>query len=154
MNTSDGRKPETAKAIMQALRRVISGRPRHHTNIERARKGRLRVTVSSVAAEAGVSRSLIGSKNSAYKGEREAVLEAMGKSGETGKKHTSSADLVTNLRRDKQELNTHVRVLATRVHDAFLEKLELEKKYRKLEGELADTKEALRRATARVNDRA
>jgi hypothetical protein len=153
MSSSDGRRPETAKAIMQALRRVISGKPRHHTNVERAKRGKLRLTVSSVADEAGVSRSLIGSKNCVYKEEREAVLEAMGKGGNTGKKQPSSADLVMNLRRDKRELDTHVRVLATRLHDAFLEKLELQKEYRKLEGELADTREALRRATSRVKER-
>ena len=152
MSSSDGRMPETAKAIMQALRRVVSGKPRHHTNIERAKKGKLRVTVSSVAGEAGVSRSLIGSKNCVYKEERKAILEAMGKGGETGKKRPSCADLVINLRRDKKELDTHVRVLATRLHDAFLEKVELEKKYRKLEGELADSREALRRATSRVKE--
>jgi hypothetical protein len=146
--------PGTAKAIMQALRRVVSGKSRHHTNIERAKKGKLRVTVSSVADEAGVSRSLIGSKNCVYKEEREAVLEAIGKGGKTGKKRPSSADLVINLRRDKKELDTHVRVLATRLHDTFLERLELEKKYRRLEGELADTREALRRAPSRVKERA
>lgn len=148
-----GRTPETAKALMEALRRVTSGKPRDHRNIARAAKGRLRVTVASVAQEAGVSRTLIGSEKCAYPEVRKAVLDAMGGSNEPGKRRPSSADLVNNLRKDKATLDRHVKVLATRLHDAFLHIVELRKECKRLESELAETTEMLRKATMKAKER-
>ena len=62
MSLLKGGTPETEQAFMRALRRLISGNPRHDQNVKLAKCGRLRVTVATVAREAGRSRTLIGSK--------------------------------------------------------------------------------------------
>lgn len=153
LSSGRGQTPETEHAFMQALRRLLSGNPRHDQNVKLAKRGRLRVTVATVAREAGRSRSLIGSDGCRYPEVREAVLRAMRGSDEREKSRPSSADLVKNLRKDKATLDRHVRVLATRLHDAFLHTVELQKECKRLESELGQTREMLRKATIRARER-
>lgn len=135
-----GTTAETQKAFMQALKRVASGKPREARNAALASKGRLRVTVATVAREASRSRTLIGSDNCAYPDVRKAVLAAMDGGDETGRDRPTAADLVGRLREDKARLESHVRVLATRLHDAFLHTVELQKQCKRLESDLAVAK--------------
>jgi hypothetical protein len=122
---------------MQALRRVASGNPREERNVKLAAKGRLRVTIATVAREAGRSRTLIGSEECAYPEVRKAVSTAMDGGVETDAKKPTAAQLVSRLREDKAQLESHVRVLATRLHDAFLHTIELQKRCKRLENDLA-----------------
>lgn len=132
-----GTTAETEKAFMQALRRVVSGKPREERNAKLLAKGRLRVTIATVAREAGRSRTLIGSEECAYPDVRKAVLKAMDGSIEADAKRPTAAELVGRLREDKAQLEIHVRVLATRLHDAFLHTVELQKRCKRLENDLA-----------------
>lgn len=143
---------ETQKALMQALQRVASGNPREARNAALASKGRLRVTVATVAREANRSRTLIGSNNCAYPNVRKAVLAAMDGADETRRSRPTAADLVARLREDKARLESHVRVLATRVHDAFLHTIELQKQCKKLESDLAVANKKLPKASAKPKE--
>lgn len=118
---------ETEKALMQALQRLMAGKPRHDINIALAADGRLRITPSSVAREAGRSRTNIGSEECPYPHVREAVLAAMDRGNVASEGRPSAAELVDRLRRDKAVLENHVRVLATRLNDAFLQIHKLQK---------------------------
>lgn len=132
-----GATAETEKAFTQALRRVASGLPREERNVKLAAKGKLRVTIATVAREAGRSRTLIGLEECAYPEVRKAVLKAMDGGVETNAKKPTAAELVSRLREDKAQLENHVRVLATRLHDAFLHTVELQKRCKRLENDLA-----------------
>jgi hypothetical protein len=156
MNSRDiapGTTAETEKAFMQALKRVASGKPREERNAKLAANGRLRVTIATVAREANRSRTLIGSNECAYPNVRRAVLEAMDGDAGSGSGRPTAADLVGRLRNDKARLESHVRVLATRLHDAFLHTAELQKRCKRLENDLALAKGMLPEASAKPNDR-
>lgn len=129
-------KSDAEIALMQALNRIKSGNPRDDRNVALANRGCLRVTIATVAREAGRSRSLIGSASCRYPEVREAVLAAMNK-GLLDERPPSAAELVKLLREDKVTLERHVGVLATRLHDASLHVWELEKRCERLEHELA-----------------
>lgn len=137
---------ETEKAFMQALKRIASGKPREERNTKLATKGRLRVTIATVAREAGRSRTLIGSDKCPYPDVRKAVLSAMNGGDETGRTRPTAAELVRRLREDKALLENHVRVLATRLHDAFLHTVELQKKCKRLESDLVVARAKVPRA--------
>lgn len=143
---ASGTTAETEKALMQALKRIVSGKPREERNIKLADKGKLRVTIANVAREAGRSRTLIGSDRCPYSEVRKAVLAAMNGGDGAGRDRPTAAELVGRLREDKARLESHVRVLATRLHDAFLHTVELQKQCKRLEGDLAVAKEKLRKA--------
>jgi hypothetical protein len=57
--------------------------------------------------------------------------------GEADAKRPTAADLVGRLREDKAQLENHVRVLATRLHDASLHTIELQERCKRLEDDLA-----------------
>jgi phage shock protein A len=141
-----GTTEETEQALMQALKRVVSGKPREERNAKLAGKGKLRVTIANVAREAGRSRTLIGSDRCPYSEVRKAVLAAMDGGKGTGRGRPTAAELVRRLREDKARLESEVRVLATRLHDAFLHTVELQKQCKRLKSDLADAKEKLRKA--------
>lgn len=153
MSLLKGGTPETEQAFMRALRRLISGNPRHDQNVKLAKCGRLRVTVATVAREAGRSRTLIGSDGCRYPKVREAVLAAMDGRNESEKSRPSAADLVNSLREDKAVLENHVKVLATRLHDAFLHTQEMKKRCKRLEEDLAVAQDRILRENANSGTR-
>ena len=138
-DTAKEKRSDTEVAFMQALNRIKTGLPWHDRNVALAKRGGLRVTIATVAREAGRSRTLIGSENCRYPKVREAVLAAMHNAFQ-GERRPSAADLVKILRADKATLERHVSILATRLHDASLHVWELEKRCGRLELELAQAR--------------
>lgn len=68
----------TAKEDFEAaLARLVANEPTHELLIDRASKGELKITISSVAMEAGRSRTLIGHKNCSLPEVRKQILEIM-----------------------------------------------------------------------------
>ena len=60
--------------FIQALDRLVNNMPRSARNIQRMSDGKLEITVSSVADEAGRSRSLIARSDNKYRDIRELIL--------------------------------------------------------------------------------
>lgn len=111
---------DAGRDLADALSRLLAGAPRDPRLREDAARGRLRISVSSVAKEARRSRALIGSKNCAYPQIRNEVLAAAAARGrpETAHKTPVARDVITVFRRENAELKQKCSVLATRVQDA------------------------------------
>lgn len=62
------------QAFEEALARLLVGKPNHPTLAEKAEKGTLRISLNTVALEAGQSRTLISQKDSPYQHIRERIL--------------------------------------------------------------------------------
>jgi hypothetical protein len=62
------------KSRLQSVQQSQADHPQHPKLIEQAKKGRLKVTISSVALEAGVSRTLIGFDGCRYMEVRKKIL--------------------------------------------------------------------------------
>jgi len=60
-----------------ALARLLSGQPRHPDLVHDLREGKLRLSVSTVALEAGRSRTLIGHARCKFPKVREEILKAI-----------------------------------------------------------------------------
>lgn len=118
----------TENALKQALARLEVGRPSHHDNIAAASRGRLRITFTSVAREAGVSRTLIAHEGCRYPGVRARIIEITQKNSTVSRSGVTSAELIRNLRHENAELKRHMRVLATRLNDAAVKVMMIEKK--------------------------
>lgn len=93
-----------------ALQRLLEGKPKNKELRATAKAGKLKVNISTVADEAGRSRTLIGLKNCRYPAVREEVLGAQG-----GKKAlpTTYTQLIANLRADIAKLKAEKRLLET-----------------------------------------
>jgi hypothetical protein len=70
--------PSTAARIEAAIVRLKAGKPSNTDLKKQQRAGKFKVNISSVAKEAGVSRTLIGHKNCAYPAQRKRVLGLRG----------------------------------------------------------------------------
>jgi PHP family Zn ribbon phosphoesterase len=149
MNTRSekGTSAETRNALMQALRRVEANRPTEDRNITAAKKGKLRVTIATVAREANRSRTLIGSGNCPYPDVRKAILDIIGGVRDVGERRINASELVDVLRTDKAALEHHLRVLSTRLTDAMLLVEELRKKCTTLESERDGARRSMVRST-------
>lgn len=69
-------KKDVEAEFLAALDRLKSGTPTVPSLIARARTGKVRITISSVALEAGRSRTLIGMATCQFPAVRKAVLDA------------------------------------------------------------------------------
>lgn len=88
------------KALMAALRRLIDGKPRNPDLKQLSRRGGLRVNFTTVAIEAGHSRTLIATKDCRYPQVREAVLEVM----QPKKESKSTRAMIKDLRAENKEV--------------------------------------------------
>lgn len=86
--------------FLQALSRLQAGKPTHEKNIALAEEGRLKITISSVALEAGRSRTLIAKINCKYPQVRERVLAALAPS----EPKVTAESIIKRLRRENDEL--------------------------------------------------
>jgi hypothetical protein len=106
-----GGKPDPIEQdFLDALQRLVDGKPEHKELKARAKAGKLKINTSNVALEAGRSRTLIALKDCRYPAVREAVRLAQG-----GKKAlpTTYTQLIANLRADKAVLLAEKRLLET-----------------------------------------
>lgn len=111
--------------LMQALARLIAGKPTNPELRSLAEQGRLRINYSTVAKEAVHSRTLIGHDNCSYPEVRKAVTAAM-KAGETpdGQREDrplreSAFEIIQRLRSENAILRSEKAVLATKVMEAL-----------------------------------
>lgn len=101
--------------LKAALARLQKGAPRNQQLKMLASKGRLRITVSSVALEAGRSRTLIGTKECAYPEIRRRILDMQVPSNHQRKTHH---EMIAQLRRENDVLKKENARIATQLADA------------------------------------
>jgi predicted kinase len=105
------RKPDPIeKDFLDALQRLLEGKPLHKTLKASAKAGKLKINTVNVALEAGRSRTLIAMEDCRYPKVREAIKLAQG-----GKKAlpTTYTQLIENLRADLATLKAEKRLLET-----------------------------------------
>lgn len=105
---------QAERDFSEALERLERGTPRHQRLKALAAKGALRVTVSSVALEAGRSRTLIGTADCAYPEIRNRILAGR----QPNAQHRTQDDIIARLRLDNQALRTENARIATQLADA------------------------------------
>ena len=105
---------QAERDFIEALERLKKGTPRHQRLKALAAKGALRITISSVALEAGRSRTLIGTADCAYPAIRNRILDER---QPTAQRRTQD-DIITQLRRDNQGLKAENACIATQLADA------------------------------------
>jgi hypothetical protein len=103
--TSPSRDP-IENDFLQALRRLQDESPNHKALKAAKAVGKLKINFSTVAQEAGHSRTLIALENSRYPRVREAVRIAQ---GETPSEPRTSGDLINKLRADIAELRVQLK---------------------------------------------
>lgn len=98
--------------FLEALHRLLEGKPQNKSLKENAKAGKLKINVLSVAREAGRSRTLIALEDCRYPKVREAVKLAQG-----GKKSlpTTYTQLIENLRANLATVKAERRLLETKM---------------------------------------
>lgn len=116
--TDNHRKPDPIEqAFLDALRRLVEGKPTHKILKAKAKEGRLKVNSFNVALEAGHSRTLIALEDCRYPKVREAVKLAQG--GKTAMP-TTYTQLIASLRADLATVKAEKRLLETTMADHVL----------------------------------
>ena len=103
--------------LLEALQRLIEGKPTHKTLKAKVKEGRLKVNPSNVALEAGRSRTLIGLEECRYPKVREAVKLAQ---GDRKALPTTYTQLIASLRADLATVKAEKRMLETVMADHVL----------------------------------
>lgn len=98
--------------LLDALARLKNGSPKNADLAKKARAGKLRINPTTVAQEAGCSRTLIGHENCIYPKIREQILKYR---KETERPATSFEEINRQLRRDNLGLKEAVRLAMSRV---------------------------------------
>jgi hypothetical protein len=98
--------------LLGALARLQAGNPSNPALAKKARLGKLRINPSTVAQEAGCSRTLIGHDGCAYPQVRAKILKHK---DTAAKPATSFEDINRDLRHDNQNLKDAVRLAMTRI---------------------------------------
>lgn len=135
--------PRAERDLLDALERLKNGSPKNSGLAKKARLGKLRINPSTVAQEAGCSRTLIGHEGCAYPQIRDQVL----KFRETASKPaTSFEEINRKLRRENENLIEAVRVAMSRVAAMELQlqagEIEALRKIRDLQRQLAKALES------------
>ncbi len=105
---------QAERDFSEALERLERGTPRHQRLKALAARGALRITVSSVALEAGRSRTLIGTADCAYPEIRNRILAGR----QPAAQHRTQDDIIARLRIDNQALRAENSRIATQLADA------------------------------------
>ncbi|WP_143745630.1 hypothetical protein [Massilia sp. KIM] len=127
------------KHLIDAWERIKAGNPENPRLLELAKKGRLKASPSSVAEEAGVSRTLIGYDDCRYAAVRRKIL---------GEKLPSRAP--TDMRSINSSLRQLNRTLEQRLKVALSEQAAMINRIRKIELEYDDKREEIARLQARA----
>lgn len=105
---------QAERDLSEALERLERGAPRNQRLKALAAKGALRITVSSVALEAGRSRTLIGTTDCPYPEIRNRILDGR----QPIAKRRTQDDIIAQLRRDNQVLKAENANIATQLANA------------------------------------
>lgn len=105
---------QAERDLSEALERLERGAPRNQRLKALAAKGALRITVSSVALEAGRSRTLIGTTDCPYPEIRNRILDGR----QPIAQRRTQDDIIAQLRRDNQALKAENANIATQLADA------------------------------------
>lgn len=100
--------------FMEALERLERGIPRQPRLRTLLSKGALRVSISSVALEAGRSRTLIGTADCAYPAIRKRIMDGQ----RLPAQRRTQDDIIAQLRRDNHTLRAENARIATQLADA------------------------------------
>ncbi len=110
----------------EALARLIDGKPNNQELAQKAKEGKLRINVSSVALESGRSRTLIALEKTKYPEIRRAILAVAGKGkGPESRSNAKSAnyrEMINELELQNRLLASHVAAL-TEQRDRLLAEL-------------------------------
>lgn len=124
--------------LIDALERLKKGEPKNPGLAKKARVGKLRINPTTVAKEAGCSRTLIGLDECAYPKIRDQVLKYR---DTASKPATSFEEINRQLRRDNLNLNEAVKIAMSRVAAMELQlhagEVEAMRKVRDLQRQLA-----------------
>lgn len=133
--------------MMAALSRLRRNQPLHPELVSLNKAARLKISIASVAKEAGRSRTLVGSDACAYPEVRKAILAAaavkLPASAEREPK-LSAQEIIASLREENLLLRHEKAMLATRVQDAV-------NVARTLERKLATAEKRVSRTEARLS---
>lgn len=134
---------EMEEYLLEAWTRVKEGRPNNPRLVELRKKGRLKVTISSVAEEAGVSRTLIAFDGCRYPDVRQKIL-GVSPAGED-----IPVRIKTNMREVNNDLREINRILEQRLKVSLSEQAAVINRMMKLEAEYDDKVGEIRRINAR-----
>lgn len=107
-----------------ALARLIDGKPHNRELAQKAKEGKLRINISSVARESGRSRTLIALEKTKYPEVRRAILAVSGKCPRDNSTTKSAGyrEKIKKLERQNRLLASHVAAL-TEHRDRLLDEL-------------------------------
>jgi len=134
--------PSAADDYFAALERLVQGEPTHEKNRELASKGKLSITPSSVAREAGRSRTPIAKEDCDLPNVRKAILKAGGRAASARSRRTKNRNEIDELKDQNRILQLQVSRMATLLVDAAAELRDLETTIFKLKDSLKVQHEA------------
>jgi hypothetical protein len=115
----EAREKKVETALLSALKRLQDGNPDNPSLARKAKLGKLRINPSTVAQEAGCSRTLIGHDGCAYSEIRKQILKGR---DTTVKPATSFEDINRNLRHENRNLKDAVNLSMSRVAAMLLQR--------------------------------
>lgn len=146
-----------ARDLIEAALRIKRKKPRDASLKSAARDQTLRITYSTVAKEAGHSRSLIGHKHCPYPEIRAAIADEIrnqrrnrdvaAEDDQQSHNNPTSEEIINNLRHENRTLKSEKQALATKLMTALIEVRDMEKR---LERERAKRERSSRTAGGQV----
>lgn len=131
--------------LLEALKRVETGQPQNERLAELAKKGKLKVNISTVAEEADVSRTLIGYDECRYRKVRSKIL---------GEDDDSPIQTKTDLRSINADLRQINNALEKRFKKTLSENAAMLNRMLKLEEKYNDKTSEIERINARTHPNA
>lgn len=133
--TKDPKRDGIEQDLLAALDRLKAGKPKNKDLLVLAKQGKLRISVSTVALEAGRSRTLIGHAKCQYPHVRDKVLAMRHGEGEPTRLQDVLANKrheTTRLKREMQNLASHCAALIVRAAQMQEKNDELERRVKRV----------------------
>ena len=125
----DPRGDAIEQELLAALDRLKAGKPKNKDLLLLAKEGKLRISVSTVAQEAGRSRTLIGHAKCQYPHVRDKILAMRHGKGEP----TRLQDVLANKRQETARLKREVQNLASHCAALIVRAAQLQERNEELE---------------------
>lgn len=133
--TKDPRGDAIEQELLAALDRLKAGKPKNKDLLALAKEGKLRISVSTVAQEAGRSRTLIGHAKCQYPHVRDKILSMRHGEGEP----TRLQDVLANKRQETAKLKREVQNIASHCAALIVRAAQLQERYEELERQVKRT---------------